>query len=71
MKLLLIASVISVPLSVFMLNKYLSNYAFHVNLNISTYALALFLATFVALVAISYQLFTALRTDPAKSLKYE
>jgi putative ABC transport system permease protein len=71
LKLLLIASVISIPLSVSMLNKYLSNYAFHVNLNFTTFLLAMFLATFVALIAISYQLFTALRTDPAKSLKYE
>ncbi len=71
LKLLLVASVIAIPLSVFMLHKYLSNYAFHVNLNISTFLLALFLSIVVALLAISYQLFTALRTDPAKSLKYE
>lgn len=71
LKLLLMASVISIPLSIFMLHKYLSNYAFHVNLSISTFLLALCLATAIALLAISYQLFTALRTDPAKSLKYE
>jgi putative ABC transport system permease protein len=71
MRLLIVASLISIPLSIFMLDKYLSNYAFHVNLNVSTYALALIIATFIAFVAISYQLFTALRTDPAKSLKYE
>jgi ABC-type antimicrobial peptide transport system permease subunit len=71
MRLLIVASLISIPLSIFMLDKYLSNYASHVNLNASSYALALIIATFLALVAISYQLFTALRTDPAKSLKYE
>lgn len=71
MRLLLVASLISIPLSIFMLHKYLSNYAFHVNLNVSTFLLALFLATFIALVAISYQLLTALRADPAKSLKDE
>lgn len=70
-QLLAIASVISIPISIFMLHKYLSNYGFHIDLNISLFILALFLATIVALIAISYQLFRAMRNDPVKSLKYE
>ena len=71
MQLLLIASFISVPLSIFMLHKYLSNFAYHIQLTAGTFILALFLETLVTLLAISYQLITAIRTNPAKSLKYE
>ncbi len=71
MKLLLIASIISVPLSIFILQKYLSNYGYHIQLTIGIFILALFIAIMVGGMAISYQLFTAIRTNPAKSLKYE
>jgi putative ABC transport system permease protein len=54
-----------------MLQKYLSNFAFHIQLTIGTFILALFLAIVVTGLAISYQLVTAVRTNPAKSLKYE
>jgi ABC-type antimicrobial peptide transport system permease subunit len=71
MQLLLIASLISVPLSVFMLQKYLSNFAFHISLDIWTFILALILTIFVTGLAISYQLVRAIRTNPARNLKYE
>jgi putative ABC transport system permease protein len=71
MQLLLIASLISFPLSIFMLHNYLSNFAFHIRLTAGTFALALFLAILVAGLAISYQIWTAIKTNPAKSLKYE
>jgi ABC-type antimicrobial peptide transport system permease subunit len=71
MKLLLLASVISVPLSLFMLHKYLSNYGYHINLDPGIFLVALLISTLVALVAISYQLVTAINSDPARSLKYE
>jgi putative ABC transport system permease protein len=71
MLLLLIASLISIPLSIFMLKKYLSNFAFHIQLTVGTFVLAMFLALVVTGFAISYQLINAIRTNPAKSLKYE
>jgi len=71
MKLLLIASLISVPISLFMLHKYLSNYGYHINLDPMIFIIALLISTFVALIAISYQMITAINADPAKSLKYE
>ncbi len=71
MQLLLISSLISVPLSIFMLQKYLSNFAFHIQLSIGTFVLALILVIAVTGLAISYQLVSAIRTNPAKSLKYE
>jgi putative ABC transport system permease protein len=71
MQLLLIASIISIPLSIFMLNKYLSDFAFHIQITIGIFILALLLSVLVAGLAISYQILSAIRTNPAKSLKYE
>ena len=71
MKLLLIASLISVPISLFMLHKYLSNFAYHIQISFWTFILALLLTTTVAGLAISYQLISAIRNNPAKSLKHE
>jgi ABC-type antimicrobial peptide transport system permease subunit len=71
MQLLLIASVISIPFSIFMLSKYLSHYGYHIQLTIWTFVMALLLEVFVAGLAITFQLITAIKNDPAKSLKYE
>jgi putative ABC transport system permease protein len=71
LELLIIASLISVPLSVFMLQRYLSNFGFHIQLTIWMFVIALILSLFVAVLAISYQLISAIRNNPAKSLKYE
>lgn len=71
MQLLLIASFISVPVSIFLLQKYLSNFAFHTEITIWTFIIAFILAIAVATLAISYQIVTAIRTNPARSMKYE
>jgi len=71
MKLLMIASVISIPVSLFMLKKYLSNYGYHIQLSVWIFVIALLMTVLVAGLAITYQLITALRANPAKSLKYE
>jgi putative ABC transport system permease protein len=71
MYLLIIASIFSIPLSVFMLHKYLSNWGYHINPGISIFLIALFIVVFVALMAIVSQLASAIRTNPADSLKYE
>jgi len=71
MKLLIIASVISIPVSLFLLTKYLSNYGYHIHLSVWIFVIALLLTVLVAILAIFYQLISALRANPAKSLKYE
>lgn len=70
-QLLLIASAISVPLSIIVLDKYLSNFGYRISFGIPLILLALGIVSAVALAAISYQLITAIRSNPAKSLKYE
>jgi putative ABC transport system permease protein len=70
-QLLLVASLISMPLSILMLHNYLSNFAYHVQITIGMFVLALSMVIIVAGLAISYQLIMAIQTNPAKSLKYE
>ena len=70
-RLIVIASVISLPFSIVLLHKYLANYSYHVQLGIWIFVLALFLTLVVAGLAISHQLISAIRNNPAKSLKYE
>jgi putative ABC transport system permease protein len=71
LRLLLIASVISIPIAWLLLNKYLANYGYHTQLNIWIFVIAIILTVIVASLAISYQLLIAIHSNPAKSLKYE
>jgi putative ABC transport system permease protein len=70
-RLLLIAALISIPISLWLLNTYLTSYGYHIQLNIWIFVIAILLTIFVAALAISYQLLTAISSNPAKSLKYE
>jgi putative ABC transport system permease protein len=70
-RLLIIASVISLPLSYIFLRKYLSNYGYHTDLSAWIFVAAILLAFVIAGLSISYQLFTAIRNDPARSLRDE
>jgi putative ABC transport system permease protein len=69
--LLLIASGIIFPLSYFFLRKYLSNWGYHIELRLWIFILAFLIVFMVAAIAICYQIFTAIRDNPSKSLKYE
>jgi putative ABC transport system permease protein len=71
MRLLIIASIISIPFSWLFLKRYLGNYSYHTELNIWIFVVAILLTIIVAALAISYQLIMAIRSNPAKSLKYE
>jgi hypothetical protein len=71
LRLLLISSVISIPLAWVLLNRYLSNYGYHTELNIVIFIIAVLLTMLIASLAISYQLIVAINGNPAKSLKYE
>lgn len=71
MRLLIIASVVSIPFSWLFLNRYLGTYGYHTELNLWIFVFAVSVTIVVAALAISYQLLTAIRSDPAKSLKYE
>jgi putative ABC transport system permease protein len=71
LRLLLVASIISIPLAWLFLNRYLGNYGYHTELNIWIFVVAVLLTMVVATLAISYQIIMAMRSNPATSLKYE
>ncbi len=71
MKLLVIAVIVSVPVTVILMHKYLGNYGYHINAGVGVYCLGIVLVLFTAASAVGYQLFYASRSNPAECLKYE
>jgi putative ABC transport system permease protein len=71
LKLLLLASVISVPVAWFLLSRFLQNYSYHTSLNGWIFLVSASITLIIALSVISYQTIRAIRTNPADTLKYE
>ncbi len=70
-KWVLIAFVISVPVSWFIMNKWLSNFMYKTELNWWLFALAGMLALGIALLTVSWQSWQAATRNPVDALKYE
>jgi len=70
-KWVLFACAVAFPLAYFILNKYLENFAYRIDLKVSTFLLAGFLALLIAILTVSYQSIKAAMTNPAQILKYE
>ncbi|MBD3291138.1 FtsX-like permease family protein, partial [candidate division KSB1 bacterium] len=70
-KLVLIASLISFPLSWYLLEKWLQNYAYRIEIGWWNYILAGSIALIVALFAVSFQAIKAAVANPVDSLRYE
>jgi len=69
---LVVASIIlAVPLSWFMLNSWLQNFAYHINIEWAVFLIVGAVTLMVALATISLQVIRAASINPAKSLKYE
>ncbi|MET0636709.1 MAG: ABC transporter permease [Chitinophagaceae bacterium] len=71
LKLVAIAICLAVPVSVIVLNKWLADYQFRMDLNWAIFAAGAVLTAFVALVTVSLQAFRAARANPVKSLRSE
>jgi len=71
LKLVFVAIIISVPVSWFFVQKWLSNYAFKVDVNWKLFAAGAMLTVVTALVTICVQSLKAALTNPVKSLKSE
>jgi putative ABC transport system permease protein len=71
LKLLVIAIMVSVPVSIVMMHRYLGNYGYHINLGAGIFIVGIFFVFTTAALAVGYQLVYAARTNPAISLKYE
>jgi ABC-type antimicrobial peptide transport system permease subunit len=70
-KWVLFACAIAFPIAYFVLNKYLENYAYRIDLEAGTFLLAGLLALVIAILTVSYQSIKAALTNPAQILKYE
>lgn len=70
-KLILIAFVIAVPLSWYLMNNWLDGFAYRVNLDVGTFLLAGLIAVAIAWITVSYQSIKAALANPVKSLRSE
>jgi putative ABC transport system permease protein len=70
-KLVVIAFLVAVPLSWWMMDSWLKGFAYRVNLGAASFVIAGVLALGIALLTVSYQSIKAAMLNPAKSLKQE
>lgn len=70
-KLIVLASLVSLPLSYFLMTKWLQNYAYQIHYDLYGFLLAGTLALLIALLTISQIVINAARKNPVDSLKYE
>ena len=71
LKWVVISNVIAWPLVYYFLNKWLQNFACHVNINFIYFILAFVIALIIAQLTVAYKAYTAARTNPVNSLRDE
>jgi len=69
--LVFISMIISIPFAYYFMDKWLTNYAYHISMNIITFAAAGFIAIIITLLTISYKSIRAATANPVESIKYE
>ncbi|MBA4850874.1 ABC transporter permease [Emticicia sp. BO119] len=70
-KLVLLASVIAIPVAVVLMNKWLQNFAYKVEIHWWVFVGSAFTSLLIALLTVSYQAIRAALVNPVKSLKTE
>jgi putative ABC transport system permease protein len=70
-KLVLIACVIAFPLSYWVMNKWLQDFAYRINISWAVFVFAGLTALFIALCTVSFRAIKAALTNPVKSLRTE
>lgn len=70
-KLLLVANIIAWPIAYWAMNKWLTNFAYHIELGLSVFILAGLLTLVIALLTINAQTLKAARSNPVDALRYE
>lgn len=71
LKLVVIAFVVATPLSWYLMNKWLSNFAYRTSMNWSVFAWAVALMVLVTMLTVSFRAIRAAMANPVKSLKSE
>lgn len=68
---IIIANLISIPIAYYLIDGWLQDFYYRVNINYLLFLWSFIISGSVALLTVSYQSWKASRTQPAKSLKYE
>lgn len=69
--LVLLAFVVACPVAYFVMNRWLQEYAYRINIGVFTFVLAGILALTIAVLTVSYQVIRAALINPVDSLRYE
>lgn len=70
-KLLLVANIIAYPVAYWMMNKWLTNFAYRIELGIGVFGIAGILTLLVALLTVNFQTLKAARRNPVDALRDE
>ncbi len=70
-KLVILANLIAWPVAIYLLNNWLQNFAFRIDLSFSPFILAGLIALMTALITVSYHAIKAALTNPVEALRYE
>ena len=71
LKLVIISAVIALPVSYYLMNEWLSDFAFRIEISYLPFFLALMLALIITLITVSSQALRAATINPVDSIKYE
>ena len=69
--LVLLSNIIAWPIAWYVMNRWLQNFAYRINIGWWMFVLAGVLALLIALLTVSYQAIKAARANPVESLRYE
>ena len=70
-KWLLFSTVFAVPVTYYAINKWLADFAYHIDITWTIFAEAIIFIMLVAIISISWQVIYAAKSNPVKSLRYE
>ena len=71
LKLILWSNIIAAPISYLLLDKWLENFAYRINIGWESFVLSAIIITIIAFIAIGFQLIKTSRVNPVDTLKYE
>ncbi len=67
----LMANLITWPIAYFVMNRWLQNFVYRINLNLDVFIASALLTLFTALLTVVFRAFRAASADPVEPLRYE